>query len=401
MAHSFTNTPAKNVLLSHNPMWFTVSTDTTLTAKLRLNVEVYVSTDFATYSLLSTLLLAYNPFTSTCIFDVRKLIDDAIDIPQLGFYNGIGATPIVVKYYLKATEINLGEGSALGAEVVSSQFFAVKGGSNYFAASEASNYNYAEYYQNKFLTNMPKSRKVAREQALCFSFGNFLDTATTRDFRLKWLLSWDDGFSVNAYFDSLATEFGKINTFVFDDSLFEGYNSNPDAKLKRISNTLVVIDAGVETILDNITYTYEEAPPKRSRHFIWLNNLGGYDFLTCTGILEQSMEVKADLFQKVVSKNDYNSQEVDLGEVNFETDIRYKINTGMKNAGEIDGFLPFFVSKQTFLYRKDLTEVGSLFWFIPITKKQEGPYRKDRDYSYALGFEFAPLFKTTTPYVLK
>jgi hypothetical protein len=401
MAHSFINAPANSVLLTRNPMWFTVVTDTTLTAKLRLNVAVYVSTDFATYTLLSNLLLPYNPFTSACIFDVRKLIDDAIDIPQIGFYNGIGATPIVAKYYLKATEVNLGDGTALGAEVDSEQFFAVKGGSNYLAASEASNYNFAEYFQTRFLSNMPRKRSIVHGQAIALSFGNFLLPASTKVLRVKVSITWDDAFTSIQNFDSTAHAFGVIKTFVCDETIFDGINPNADALITRLSVSLVEFADAIETVLESITYLYVDAPAKRSRHFMWLNNLGGYDFLTCTGILEQSMEVEADLFQKVISKNDYNSQEVDMGEVNFETEIRYKINTGMKNAGEIEGFLYFFVSKQAFLYRKDLTEDASLFWFIPVGKKQDGAYRKDKDYTHALGFEFAPLFKTTTPYVLK
>jgi hypothetical protein len=400
MAHTIVTEPSTPILLSGNPMWFTFSTTTPLTAILRLNVQIWYRFNASgAYQLLITLALPYSPFTSTTLFNVQKEIDDLIQIPPLGFYNGVATTPIKVEFYLTTFEVNLGNDTHLGGNVSTSNYYAIKGKTDRIKASELSAYHYAEYYQNKFLTNMPKKRTIVRDQALAFSFGNFINPSSTRTFRIKWLLTYDDGYSVNAFFDSLLHEYGTVRTFVFDESLFAGYNPNPLAKLSRISNTLVLMPA--DTVLDNITYTYEQAPSKRSRHFIWLNNLGGYDFLTCTGILEQAMSVEGDLYQKTVAKNNYTSQETDLAEANLQPEIQYKVNTGMKTKGEIEGFLPFFLSEQTLLYRKDLTENASNFWFIPVGKKTDGTYRKDKDYLNAMGFEFFPLFVTNTPYVLK
>lgn len=376
-------------------MWFRVATTTPLTAKLRLNVEVLARPNGSgSYTSITTIQLSYSPTESDSVFDIRKIVHDILPISQLT--TDLQQSPANTRQIkISAYETELGDGTPLATAIESTPFWAIKGATDYLKASEISNYLYSEYYLNKFLSDMPRTRTVFRNQPIIVSYANFNNAFQYLRFSL--VAKFEDDVEEEYLLDSGLNP-GKITTLYFDEELLAA--TNPGVPIKYI--TCKVFDINSTPVqLDAITCHYAEAPARRSRHFIWLNNLGGYDFLTCIGLLEQKIKVEGTTYATTIAKNDYNAQESDFSETDFESVTTWKINTGMKTAQEINSFLNFFPSQQAFLFVRNASESGSDFWFLPVTKKVSATFRKDRNYENSLSFEFAMLFNPKTPYPIR
>lgn len=385
--------PTATVILSQNPMFYQVTTDTTLTSLLRLNATIHArSNEVDSWETITTLQLTYSPFNATTVFDIRSIVSNLLEIAAL-----VGPDTALVdsthskQIKLSLFETNLGSDTPLDTAIETDPFWCIKGITDFLKASEASNYNFQEAYLNKFLSQMPRTRTVYFGQPFCVSFANLSETIDTYVFRC--FVFWENGED-DLIQETVTLDFGKIKTFVCDDSLFT-IPTGPFQKVKRVQLKLY---SEADDELDSFTFNYQSF--SRTRHFVYLNNLGGYDFLTCTGLLEQKIKTEAKTIATTVYQNEYTSQQPDNLEVDFRVDSVYKINTGMRTRAEIDSFLAFFYSPQAFLFVKNGTETSD-FWYIPVSKKLAATYRKDKAYEHAISFEFQTLFNPKTAYPLK
>lgn len=386
--------PTPSVILSGNPMFYQVTTNTTLTSILRLNATILARANVSdSWETITTLQLTYSPFNATTVFDIRSIVSNLLDVselpaPSTDWVNSVHSKQIKLSLF----ETNLGSETPLDDATETDPFWCIKGITDFIKASDASNYNYQEAFTAKFLTEMPKTRDAYFSQPFCVSFANLSLAGTAVTYILRVFIFWENGED-DLIQETIELDFGKIKTFVCDDSLFD-IPAGPPQRVKKVQVKLFS-DADVQ--LDALTFNYREAPAKRSRHFIWLNNLGGYDFLTCTGLLEQKLKSEGTIIATTVYQNDYTSQQADNIEVNFRSDTSYKINTGMLTRAEVDAFLHFFASPQSFLFAKNGLE-NTDFWYLPVSKKLSASFRKDRNYENAVSFEFQTLFNPKTSF---
>jgi hypothetical protein len=394
--------PSFGVIPSGNPMWFRVATDTALSAILRLNVAVYYRADTSdVYALLTTLSLPYDPFTSTVSFDVRKLIDASIDYPDLQT-DFLYLNRVSVQFYLELYETVLPDDTPLAASVESNEFFAIKAVTDRIRASEQSFYRFSDRYKFRTLTEMPRTRKIFGDNAIVISWINLIDSTPETYYRFDFLAKYENDDQLTSS-SSVTLPYAYSGNFYFLPSQIESFLGPPPAgvPLRSLSITVSAETApDVFTQMDSFLYLWQSEPARRMRHFIWRNNLGGLDFITCTGLLEQKFGSKYDIYQKTIPQNDYTAQQPDLGISNIVPSNAYKINTGMKTRGEISSLLSMFYSKQQFLFDPDANEIDAAFWFIPIFSKLDGTYRKDKDYTQALPFEFQLGFNANTHYTI-
>lgn len=373
--------PANSVLPSGNPIWFKVTTDSPLTSTLRLIAVVYFRPSGGSFAELTTLTLAYSS-AATTVFDIHETLAAALPVKPINYYNSqTQDISHIGKFYISFYEIEVPDPTPLADPIDSSTYVVVRASLNFIQGSEASNFDYQTKYSLRFLSDMPRIRTITQRQPIAFSYANF-DTETA-DIFVRLLVSWKDGHT-----ETLDTEhvgaYGVLNSHIFDEEYFVELYS--ESTITRISASLISVTGEVESVMDNFIFVYKSN--QRARHFIYLNNLGGLDFITCTGLLDQSFSNQSDKTQNLITVNDYGSQDASIIESNFQVNTKYKVNTGMKSRGEIDVFLSFFYSPQTLLFIKNELEEGSKFWYYPVTKKIDSSYRKDKDYTNALTFEF-------------
>lgn len=380
------NSPASDILPSGNPMWFSVVSYTPITAFLRLNVGIYATNyDYATPLLITTLQFAYNSVNPVLDFDVHSIINSLLKLDKI-YLNSLGET-LPVKFYLSFYETNIPDNTPLATAITSNTYYAIKAVLNRANASELSVYSLKTRFRDKFLTEMPKQRNVYGDNPIAISFPNFTQ-AGYYNIEIHFSIKYDDdSFFYTQYL--IAPTYGKFVDIIYTPS---GLNST--VKKPRLMVVSVYLP-GSSLPLDAVIYNFIYTPVNRQRHFIFRNNLGGLDFFTCTGLLEQKLSGGSDLYARTIPKNNYNSQESDLGIVPSDAYNSYRINTGLKSKKEIENMLYFFSSPQRLLYNQDPTETA-YFKFIPVNSKLNAGWRKDKDQLHALTFDFELAFNSKT-----
>lgn len=398
MALLITVAPVNSFRLSKSPMWYTIQTDSVLDAKLRLNAEIQRRESTAdSFATIATLQLTYSPDNLATIFDISQIVDDSFELPKITAFNAIFDPKITANFRVKIYETMVGDPTPLATEIYSDEFFAILGRQDFLRSSEASAYSFATFFASKFLSYMPRRRKIAKGQAMSFSFANLLD-GNPHSYEIEFTIKFSDGTTDYLVLDIGSLSFGAARTILFDEEYFISLYPTPEDFITKITANLNLVDT-TPVLLDQFVFDVIELPHGRSRHILWLNSVGGLDFLTCKGILKQSLKTEPQIFEKGIALNDFGSQDTTRTFLQSIPQMSFSANTGLCQKGEIEAFISIFGTLQAFYFQKN--EVETLdFWFVPIVATASGVVREDDDFLFALDFDFVPLFQSHMPLLL-
>jgi len=242
--------------------------------------------------------------------------------------------------------------------------------------------------RQRFLTFHPAAKTVdinQPEKLSWYNYGNSFGTIKTK----VTALYTDGSERINT--ESFTSYTGKLYEFLLTPSKLNSWYTWTWVPNHTIYAFKFQILNGSDTPLtEERIYTIDNLPYQENRYFVFLNSLGGFDTLRCTGVFEKNPEYKRNQVTKLLNF-DFTHSSPEVVDININESQNYKASTGWLALSGVSG-------KQMADYLRELFLSPAVWQFttagLERIKITSGDVLIDNDNMnlYSLNFEYRKSF---------
>lgn len=335
-----------------NPIYLALSADDPGTKQnLSFICRVFVEENYLSGSYSQKADLEQPAFNGETVFQVQQIIDAYVSA-HLPIYNQTVVTRaenIFKRFYLEFLEKygNPATESSVKQVTVS---YALLGGLSFI--EYATNNFFSSYLPNTkpFLSWQPVNKQVFKDQPEFLYF--IVNSFEVTDLSLKIVINHKDGTTTEKADVFTQAGVNRYEVYIFP----AGFNqidvqqiADDESNASEITSYILYVEDQDENIISEFrTYTINNDYEPFKKTFLYLNSLGGFDTLVCTGKAETTLKTSMQAVEKILAYN-YSTTDFERETLNKSGEQTVNFSTGWITKEQAERLQDFLISEEVYL----------------------------------------------------
>ena len=313
--------------------------------------RVYLEENYLSGSYSKKADLEQPAFNGDTVFEVQRIIDAYVS-SHLPTYNQILVTRaenIFKRFYLEFLE-KYGDPPAESSVKQVTVSYALLGGLSFI--EQAANTFFDTYLPNNkpFLSWQPTTKEVFTNQHEYLYF--IVNSFEVEDLSLQIIINHKDGTTTEAEVKTVA-DVNRYEVYIFPAGFsqldVQGIADDESNESEIVSYVLYVQDQDENIISEFRTYTLNKDHYPFKKVFLYLNSLGGFDTLVCTGKSKYTLRTSMQSVEKILPYN-YTTTDFERETLNKSGQQTVNFSTGLiKQKETADRLQDFLISEEVCL----------------------------------------------------